>query len=178
VAREPRFTDLTAAEEAAYRRGAARELREEAAVAVEPADLIPIAHWVTPEIEPRRYDTRFFLTELPPGQEARHDEGETTELAWCTPTEAIERSRRGEMMLPPPTWTTLRQLEHHSTLGAVLDWARTTRVVRIQPAVAMDGAARVLTLPGDPSFPTIEGWVVPQETRFVLEEGRWLPIRR
>ena len=42
-------------------------------------DLIPIAHWVTPEIEIRRYDTRFFLTMLPPGQEARHDEGETTE---------------------------------------------------------------------------------------------------
>ena len=124
--REPGFADLSAAEEEAYRRAAARELREEAAVSVDPYDLIPIGHWVTPEVEARRYDTRFFLTLLPPGQEARHDEGETTELAWCTPTEALGRSLGGEMMLPPPTWTTLRQLERRPTLHAVLHWARTT----------------------------------------------------
>lgn len=173
-----RFTDLGAAEEGAFRRAGARELREEAALSVDPRDLIPIAHWVTPASEPRRYDTRFFLTLLPPGQEARHDDSETTELAWCLPGEALERCRRGDIMLPPPTWTTLRQLEPHLSLAEALRWARTARIVRIQPALVVDGASRVLTLPGDPSFPTLDGWVVPQETRFVFEEGRgWQPVR-
>jgi 8-oxo-dGTP pyrophosphatase MutT (NUDIX family) len=175
----PRFSDLSAEDELAYRRAAVRELQEEAAVSVEVGALIPIGHWVTPEIEIRRYDTRFFLTVLPPGQEARHDEGETTEIAWCTPADALARGRRREIMLPPPTWTTLRQLERQATMAAALDWARTTPLVRIQPNFVSDGATSVLTLPGDPSFPTIAGWVVPEETRFVLEEGRgWLPVRR
>lgn len=176
--RERRFADLSVDDEDAYRRAAVRELREEAAVSVDPDDLIPVAHWVTPAGEPRRYDTRFFLTLLPEGQEAQHDDGETTELAWCGPTEAIARSLAGEIMLPPPTWTTLRQLERQPTLEAALHWARSAPVVRIQPNLVHDGSSRVLTIPGDPSFPTVEGWDVPQETRFVLEEGRgWLPVR-
>ena len=72
---------------------------------------------MTPSNEIRRYDTRFFLTVMPPGQEARHDDGEMTELAWWEPAEAIGRCRRGEIMLPPPTWTTLRRLERHLTLA-------------------------------------------------------------
>ena len=71
--RPPRFADLSAEAEAAYRRAAARELQEEAAVSVEADALIPFAHWVTPANEPRRYDTRFFLTEMPSSQQARHD---------------------------------------------------------------------------------------------------------
>ena len=158
------------------RRG--RELQEEAALSIDADELIPIAHWVTPEIELRRYDTRFFLTLLPAGQEARHDEGETTEIAWCARPMPWPAAWRGEIMLPPPTWTTLRQLERHPTLAAALVWARTTPLVRIQPNFLKDGSTSMLTMPGDPSFPPIEGWVTPEETRFVLEEGRgWLPVR-
>lgn len=173
-----RFSDLTSDEELAYRRAAVRELQEEAAVTVDLDALIPIAHWVTPEIEIRRYDTRFFLTVMPSDQEARHDEGETTELAWCHPSDALARGMSGEMMLPPPTWTTLRQLERFTTLPGALEWARTTPIVRVQPNFVEEAGTRVLTLPGDPSFPTIPGWVVPAETRFLLQEGRgWLPVR-
>lgn len=177
--REPsRFPDLMARDELTYRCAAVRELQEEASVTVDVEALVPIAHWVTPEVEIRRYDTRFFLTLMPAGQEARHDDGETTELLWCTPADALARGLRGEIMLPPPTWTTLRQLEPHATLPSVLAWARTVPIVRVQPGFVTDGTRRILTLPGDPTFPTIEGWVVPEETRFVQEEGRgWLPTR-
>lgn len=174
----PRFADLSTAEELPFRVAAARELTEEAAVTVGVDDLVPVAHWVTPEVEARRYDTRFFLTLMPEGQEARHDEGETTELVWETPRDATARCRRGEIMLPPPTWTTLRQLERHATLADVLSWARQTPIVRIQPGFVSGPEGKVLTLPGDPSFPTIEGWDVPEETRFVLREGGgWLATR-
>jgi 8-oxo-dGTP pyrophosphatase MutT (NUDIX family) len=178
LAQPPRFPDLSVEAELAYRRAAVRELAEEAAVSVAVDALIPFAHWVTPANEQRRYDTRFFLTAMPPGQEARHDEGEMTELVWCRPSDAIERCRRGEIMLPPPTWTTLRRLERHVTLAAALEWAGSTAIVRIEPILIKDGPTGMLTLPGDPSFPTVPGWDVPAETRFALEEGRgWLPVR-
>jgi 8-oxo-dGTP pyrophosphatase MutT (NUDIX family) len=174
----PTFTDLSAAEEAAYRRAAVREVMEEANVVIEPADLAPLAHWVTPEIEIRRYDTRFFLARMPAGQEPRHDDGEMTALEWMSPKAAIARFERRELLLPPPTWTTIRQLEKWSSIDDVFAWARQRAVVRVMPGFVKTDAVTMLTLPGDPLFPTIPGWEVPEETRFVLEGGaRWQPLK-
>lgn len=160
-------------EEAAYRNAGARELLEEANVRIDADALRLIAHWVTPEIEIRRYDTRFFLALMPEGQEARHDAGETTAFEWLTPAEAIARSKSGSIQLPPPTWTTLRQLERFQSVDEVFAWARTKAVPCVMPGFHKDETQTFLTLPGDPLHPTIPGWEVPEETRFVLEEGVW-----
>ena len=173
-----RYTDLTAQEELPYRLAAARELREEAHVTIGIADLIPFAHWVTPQIETRRYDTRFFIARMPDGQTAQHDEGEMTELEWLTPQDAVTRCASGAILLPPPTWTTLKQLARFTSLDAALDWARSKPIVRVQPGFIQDAAQTMLTLPGDPLHPTIPGWDIPEDTRFVLQEGkRWTPVR-
>lgn len=162
---------------AAYRCAAVRELEEEAGLRVNPDDLVLIAHWVTPEIETRRYDTRFFLVRLPPGQQARHDQSETTEFAWWTPREAIERCERGEIMLPPPTWTTLKRMQRHTTASELFEWARGVAIPRVQPHLHEDDNQKLLTLPGDPTYPTIDGWDVPEDTRFLLQDGRWRPVK-
>jgi hypothetical protein len=146
-------------------------------VRVDPADLVPLAHWVTPEIEIRRFDTRFFAVRVPHDQAAQHDEGETTELRWLTPDAAIESAAQGDIMLPPPTWTTLMRLTRHRTIDDVLLAAARTRIVRIQPMLIRGDGPTLLTLPGDPTYPTIEGWEIPATTRFQLENGRWLPVR-
>ena len=127
------FSDLSDAEEAAYRTAAVRELHEEANVSITVDDLVPLAHWVTPEIEIRRYDTRFFLARMPEGQEARYDNSETTAQAWLTPKEALDQASAGSILLPPPTWTTLRQLERSASVDALWSWA-TRRSWPVQPA--------------------------------------------
>jgi 8-oxo-dGTP pyrophosphatase MutT (NUDIX family) len=168
------FPDLSVQEEMTYRRAAVRELHEEAAVHVDPAALLAFAHWVTPEIEIRRYDTRFFLARMPPEQEARHDDHETTALEWLTPDEAIEQCLAGRITLPPPTWTTFRQLQPFSSVDAVFEWARWRPIVRVKPGFIKNDRVTMLTLPGDPLFPTVPGWDVPKETRFVLtDDNRW-----
>jgi hypothetical protein len=138
---------------------------------------VPFAHWVTPDTESRRYDTRFFLAQMPDGQDARHDDSEMTDLVWLTPADAIARCRQRAIMLPPPTWTTLRQLARFATVDAALAWARTTRIVRIQPNLFRDADPPLLTLPGDPLHPPVAGWETPEDTRFVLEKGKgWKPV--
>lgn len=172
------FADLSDEEEAVYRIAAVRELQEEANVRITVGDLHPYAHWVTPEIEIRRYDTRFFLARMPADQVAKHDEGETTALEWLSPRAAIERFQRRDLLLPPPTWTTIRQLAPRTSLDDVFAWAKTRTIVRVMPGFFKNGDEATLTLPGDPTFPTIPGWEIPEETRFVLEGGsRWRPAR-
>lgn len=172
------FHDLTAAEEAAYRMAAVRELEEEANVYLTVDDLCPFAHWVTPEIETRRYDTRFFLARMPKDQQAKHDEGETTALDWLSPREAIARFERRELLLPPPTWTTIRQLAPRASVDDVFEWARSRKIVRVMPGWIKTETETMLTLPGDPLFPATPDWEVPEETRFVLQDGaRWQPLK-
>lgn len=173
-----RFPDLSDEDEAAYRAAAVRELAEEANVWLTPADLEPLAHWVTPQIETRRFDTRFFLARMPAGQVAKHDEGETTALDWLTPRGAVAKFERRELLLPPPTFTTIRQLEKLTSIDDVFAWARGRKIVRVMPGFIKDGTTTMLTLPGDPLYPGIADWEVPEETRFVLEEGaRWQPLK-
>ena len=172
------FRDLSDAEDAALRSAAVRELQEEANVRITVDDLQPFAHWVTPEIETRRYDTRFFLARMPEGQIAKHDEGETTALAWLTPREAIERFNRKELLLPPPTYTSLCQLAPRTSIDDVFAWAKPRSIARVMPGFFKNGDEVTLTLPGDPLFPTIPDWEVPEETRFVLQDGaRWQPSK-
>lgn len=145
-----------------HRLAAVRELHEEAGVRVSPDALLPFAHWVTPEIEIRRYDTWFFVAVLPSEQQAAHDGLENTESLWVDPADAIGMAVRGELALPPPTWMTLRQLTSFSHVDDVLAWARGVEILRIQPGFEERNGVKVLTVPGEPP------------TRFVLMEGRWV----
>ena len=133
------------------------------------------AHWVTPEIEIRRFDTRFFIARAPKGQTPVHDEGETTHSEWVTPVAAIERSRAGVISLPPPTWTTLQMLTKFESIEAVFEWARGKPIPRVQPRFEKRDDRTLLFYPGDPTYPPVEGFEA-TETRFVLENRRWIPI--
>src|SRR4029077_9587113 len=73
--------------------------------------LVLFAHWVTPPIDTRQFDTRFFMARLPPNQTPAHDDSETTHSSWVRPADALAQAVAGDILLPPPTWTTLRELE-------------------------------------------------------------------
>jgi 8-oxo-dGTP pyrophosphatase MutT (NUDIX family) len=58
--------------------------------------LFPWARWITPEFEPKRYDTWFFVALLPQAQTARDVSGEADLATWISPAAAD-----GLAMLPP-----------------------------------------------------------------------------
>ena len=135
--------------------------------------LVPFAHWVTPPIDIRQFDTRFFVTRVPPDQSPAHDDAETVESTWIAPADAIARCRRGEIVLPPPTWTSLRELERFASVEDAIAWARSRRIARREPRFVDEDGRKMLLLPGDPLGPDPAGDDIPFETRFVLSEGRW-----
>ena len=151
-----------------------REVIEAEGLRVALDALIPFAHWLTPPIDVRRFDTRFFIARMPPGQTPAHDDTETTHSVWVTPADALARCRRGETSLPPPTWTTLRELEASGTVDEVLEWARGRRIARCEPQLVESGERKWLVLPGDPLSSEPSHEPLPSETRFELVEGRWL----
>lgn len=101
-------------------RAAVRELAEETGVGVAPVDLHPWARWITPEFEPRRYDTHFFVAALPDGQETADISGEADRTEWVRPREALRRFEAGEIMMLPPTSVALAELTRYDSVSAVL----------------------------------------------------------
>jgi 8-oxo-dGTP pyrophosphatase MutT (NUDIX family) len=135
--------------------------------------LVLFAHWVTPPIDTRQFDTRFFLSRVPPDQTPAHDETETTHSVWLTPAAAIAQSQAQEIVLPPPTWTTLRELEPFATVDDAIAWARVRRIVRREPKLVEEEGRRMLLIPGDPLHPDPGGDDAPAETRFVSVDRQW-----
>ncbi|MER6944121.1 NUDIX hydrolase [Nonomuraea sp. NPDC000554] len=109
------------------------------------SDLLkPWAHWITPEIEPLRFDTRFFVAVLPEGQRTRDVGGEADQVTWKRPVSAIDLARRKAIFLMPPTHQTLTELSDFDTVEAVL--AAPREIVTILPrAVEIDGQMRLMT---------------------------------
>jgi hypothetical protein len=109
-----------------------------------------VSHWITPELSPRRYDTRFFVTAAPPGQVAHHDDGETIATIWVRPDDALARFEAGEIELLPPTIANLGELSAHSSTDAVLSWARAVRdVPTVLPIVLIEDGRLLILRPGD-----------------------------
>jgi 8-oxo-dGTP pyrophosphatase MutT (NUDIX family) len=112
-----------------------------------------VSHWITPELAPRRYDTRFFVTAAPTNQIARHDDGETIATIWVRPGQALARHAAGEIELLPPTITNLKSLEPFASTGEVMAWAGgITDVPTVLPIVVIDDGQVLVLRPGDRGY--------------------------
>ncbi len=98
------------------------------------------AHWITPIAEPRRYDTRFFLAEVPRDCAAEIDAREMSESVWLTPMQALLRFEDGALPMVFPTVRTLHELSKFARIDDALEHYRTTTIRPIQPRlVRRDG---------------------------------------
>ena len=131
---------------------AAREVAEEIGVRIDPDSLIDVGRWLTPAFSPRRFDTRFFLTNVPGDAEPRPDGSETVDARWFSPQGALDAHGRGEILLVFPTIKHLEQLGGFATTDELLDYARGRDVVPVQPRVVVSGETARILLPGEPGY--------------------------
>lgn len=106
-----------------------------------------IAHWVTPSVEPRRYDTRFFAARVPAGSRAVYDEREMTDAVWLTPRAALDRHRRGRLPMIFPTIRTLEDLCDFATVEELLAHYRARAIERVQPTIVRTATGVRLRVP-------------------------------
>ncbi|MGH2903755.1 MAG: NUDIX hydrolase [Solirubrobacteraceae bacterium] len=137
----------------AHRAAAIRELREEAAIALDdPAALVKFSRWITPAQVRTRFDTHFFLAPLPTGQQPRVDGEECVDLGWFTPAAALQAHRDGQILLVFPTIKHLEQLAPFACAEDLLKYARGREVRPIQPRVVVEGEVARVLLPGEPGY--------------------------
>jgi 8-oxo-dGTP pyrophosphatase MutT (NUDIX family) len=110
-------------------------------------ELVPYAHWITPEGMPKRFDTWFFLAAAPPEQLGAHDGKESTDSIWVSPREALEGGESGRFKLPFPTTRNLIKLGKQPSVKAALDDARGRNVVTVTPVMTRTEKGRQLHIP-------------------------------
>lgn len=154
-------------------------------------ELYYYAHWITPEARSERFDTRFFLTQYPFGQEASHDQKETTAGIWITPRKALEENLNGEVMLSPPTLKTLEDLSRFKSIDNVFHSLKGKDIQPILPILTKISDNPLIIFPWDPEYHLFKGGETPvpinhgqpsqpdeNTTRLLMKEGRWLPYCR
>lgn len=126
------------------------------------------ARWITPRVNPKRFDTRFLVGRVPPGQDAVADGTETVGHEWLTPRAALQAYHEGRIQLIPPTVRTLDDLARFSSADAVIADAERRVVRALCPEIETGGEVPAMT------YPDNTGTGLPPR-RLVLREGRWRP---
>jgi hypothetical protein len=126
---------------------AVRELAEETGVQIDtpvnPAHFPVIDHWITPEVEERRYDVRFFGYVLPAGQEPKLLGTEADAAAWMRPGAVIEQFRAGNMPLLPPTLAVLAALSEFSSADRAMSELARRPVQPLMPKATLDATNHI-----------------------------------
>ena len=118
--------------------------------------LVPYAHWVTPEIVPKRFDTYFFLVAAPLDQVALHDGGESVGSVWTTAQHALAEAEAGRRTIIFPTLMNLNLLGASRDVADALARTRARSVVTVRPRIGRtpDGKPELL-IPPEAGYPPL-----------------------
>ena len=118
------------------------------------SDMHYVSQWITPLGPPRRYDTRFFVTERPSSQVPLHDDDEAVHHEWMSAADAITANEAGEMVMMTPTVAMLKRLATFASVDEAMASAAAatpTDDERIRIRFGDDGPHRI-AFPGDPDY--------------------------
>ena len=147
------------------------------AMTLQTRHLLPWTRWITPlapSVSSKRFDTRFFVAEVPGDQTARHDGYETTASAWFLPKVALQQYWDRQIELAPPQIMSLAHLSRHTTVQSVLQEARQRPPPVILPESYDEAGERLICYPGD-SQHSVSIRAIPGPTRVYFRNRRFEP---
>ncbi len=103
--------------------------------------------WCTPEFEPRRFRTWFFVAALPPGQLTRDVSSESSSVAWMSALGACDSVDAHELGMMPPTYVTCLEVGQYADPDAVLAAATGRDLTMFTPAVESEGEGATMSVP-------------------------------
>lgn len=115
-------------------------------------DLVPFAHWITPPVYPRRYDTMFFLALCPVDQTPTHDGIESVESLWITPAAALTAANDGAARVEFATRRNLEKLGRSASAAAAMETAARARIVTVLPEIETTPSGPVAHLPAEAGY--------------------------
>ena len=123
---------------------------------LEPAiDLLtPFAHWITPPILSKRFDTYFFIAAAPADHLAAHDGLESVDSAWLNPSRALGEVGAGRYTMLFPTRLNLEMLGREADAASALEAARRRKIVTVLPEATKreDGSGYWMRIPADAGY--------------------------
>ena len=132
------------------------------------------SHWITPELMKRRFDTRFFLADMPADQYCQPDSRETVQGLWVSPEEGLAGNMDGTIPLSPPTLVTLHELLKYQGLKELhtesrrRSWGRT-----VLPRLVPLAQGAVIVEPWDPHYREKEISIDPDDlSNLILPVGK------
>lgn len=138
------------------RRAAAREAFEESSLEISAAEMVPFAHWTTPEGLPKRFSTWFFAAEVAADAKVQVDGGEIVDSRWLSPQAALEQRKAGQLNLPAPTYVTLLGFSKMATCKALIAHLRAGGVEHFLPRLVNFEGGRSTLYVEDAGYETLD----------------------
>ncbi len=110
------------------------------------------AHWVTPEMMPKRFDTHFFLARAPADHVAIHDGHESVDSVWITPDQALEDAAAGRRTVIFPTLRNIEKLGHHASVADAIAATEGTVPVTVLPWTEKRDDGTFLCIPPEAGY--------------------------
>jgi 8-oxo-dGTP pyrophosphatase MutT (NUDIX family) len=115
-------------------------------IKIDLTQLTRFARWLTPPIVPKRFDTFFYLIEMPGGQDAAHDGREAVENEWIEPEAALKLAECGHRTIVFPTRMNLRLLSRSGSIREAIEMAMVRKLRQVSPSIELRDGQRFLRL--------------------------------
>lgn len=114
------------------------------------------AHWVTPEMMPKRFDTQFYLAEAPADHLAMHDGYESVDSVWIRPEDALAGNKSGKYTIIFPTRLNIEMLAEANSVKEAFHQAKNRKVITVKPRFEKREDGNYLCLPEDAGYSITE----------------------
>ena len=119
-------------------------------------DLIPFAHWITPEMMPKRFDTYFYIAEAPKDHLGSHDGKESVDSIWITPKQALADCDSKKRTIIFPTRMNLEKLSRFKTVKEALEKIKKETIITVEPKIEKNNDGVFLTIPENAGYGLIK----------------------